>query len=176
MSNRQLSTNRRGEASAEEEASAPSFILAAEHDKKLGRLLSDGQAARNGEIAKGTCIRALIELSSPSVEFLGIVRMVVEKEKTARRRKRQRSMAGAAGAAPKKSPSPLRVVMSGAQRDRINALHGFCVANGLPGGIGTVVRALIESAEPSPEFTQFLVGVHDREREHWYEAQRRGRG
>lgn len=72
----------------------------------------------------------------------------------------------------KEAPTPFPVVLLPSQRAQMDSLTAFCLANELSCAAGTIIRALIESTEPSPEFTKHLKKVHDKEREKWFERQR----
>lgn len=162
MGSGQSSNERVTDNSVNEESSAYSVKLSSAHEKKLLALLTEnGTYGRRSPIPRVTGIRALLELQKESVEFLGVVRMVLEQEKEQRRERRK-------GGSKEKAPSPVSVVLLPDQRSKMVMLTGFCLSNNLSCSAGTIVRALIESTEPSPEFTQYLRKVHDKERERWY--------
>lgn len=143
-----------------------SVKLGAEHEAKLLALMTEnGTYGRTTKIPKATGVRALLEISNASVEFLGVVRMIIAKEREMRKERRK-------GSNKEKPPMPFPVVLLPSQRNQMDSLTAFCLANELSCAAGTIIRALIESTEPSPEFTKHLKKVHDKEREKWFERQR----
>lgn len=90
-------------------------------------------------------------------------------EREAYRQARTKSADAVAAKKKKVSRTPFPVIMNDLQRARLDALTGFCMANRVPASKATVVRALIDAANPSEEFGEYLAGVYEKELNHWYE-------
>jgi hypothetical protein len=148
---------------AEETVPRFSMFLTDEQSAKLALLTEDPSVGQKKvKIPQVTGIRALLQASSPGVEYLGVVRRLHEAERALVKETRGKSK----GKAKKKSPFPM--VLTKEQHTKLGALAGFCHANSVSASKGTLVRALIEMAEPSAEFSAYVRRAYDREREHWY--------
>lgn len=158
----QSSNNGLTDYAVNEESSPYSLKLGEEQERKLLDLMTEnGTYGRTTKIPKATGVRAVLEFAKDSVEFLGVVRMVLARERETRQERRK--------GAKYRKVVPLSVVLLPEQRRKMSTLTAFCLANGIDCASGTIVRALIEWMEPSPDFTQHLRKVHDKERESWYE-------
>lgn len=171
MDSGQCSNNGLVAADAEAEPQV-SVVLTSEQTTKVDRLgdrSEEGKEKARDDIPRTTVVRALIEVATQSVEFIGVARLVHGREKAERQSKRR-----GAGRKVKKGDEPIvvRIPLNETQRGKLEGQTAFAIANKVPCSMGTVIRALIEMTEPSPEFSRRVKELHEREVETWREKRK----
>jgi hypothetical protein len=125
------------------------FTLEPEQEEKVADLLKIEQE-RGVAGSVGTVIRTLLELATPTSDFLGQMRLVLEKEKILRRERSE-------------PREPIYFNLEVPQEDKLNTLLACARGNGVRGWSSTVVRTLVEMATPSADFLQQMEVVKLRE-------------